>query len=301
VQFGGRESENHQVYNETDSGPLIPLYFGEPSPFVNPTERTAGNAFTYLLTPRFKFSTDLMIYARFTSGYRPGGNNYNAFVDNVPANYAPDKTNNYELGVKGKLLDGALTFDAAAYYIAWKRVQIALVGPTGVYDANAGDAKSQGLEFSVKARPTQGLTLSAEVALNDAELTQNLPAASTAIGSAGDRLPYSSPFSGSVSVDQDIALVSQWTGFLGTSFSYVGARESEFATDPSVPRIRYPAYTDIDLRAGTRHETWTVNLFVNNLANQHGVLGGGPNYAESAYDAVYVQPRTLGLSLTKTF
>jgi iron complex outermembrane recepter protein len=301
IQFGGRESENRQIYNETDSGPLVPVYFGESSPFVNPTERSSGNAFTYLLTPRFKLSPDLMVYARFTSGYRPGGNNYNAFVDNVPANYAPDKTNDYELGVKAKLFDGALTFDAAAYYIAWKRVQLALVGPTGVYDANAGDAKSQGLELSLKARPAQGLTLGAEASLNEAVLTQDLPPSSTAIGSAGDRLPYSSPFSGSLSVDQDIALVSNWTGFLGASFSYVGARESEFVTNPAVPRIRFPAYTDFDLRAGTRYDTWTVGLFVNNVANQHGVLGGGPNYAESAYYAVYVQPRTLGLSVTKTF
>lgn len=301
VQVGGRESENRQVYNETDTGPLVPAYYGEMSPYVNPTERTSGNAFTYLLTPRFKFSPDLMVYARFTSGYRPGGNNYNAFVDNVPANYEPDKTNDYELGIKGELFDRALTFDAAAYYIAWKKVQIALISQSGIYDANAGDAKSQGLELSVKARPAKGLTIAAEASLNDAELTQNLPPASTAFGSAGDRLPYSSPFSGSLAVDQDIALPSNWTGFVGGSFSYVGARESEFATNPSTPRIRFPAYTDVDLHAGTRYATWTINLFVNNVANEHGVLGGGPNYAESAYYAVYVQPRTVGLSVTKTF
>ncbi len=301
IQLGGRDSENRQIYNETDSGPLIPLYFGEASPFVNPTERTSGNAFTYLVTPRFRISPDLMVYARFTSGYRPGGNNYNAFLDGVPPNYAPDKTTNYELGVKGELFEHALTFDAAAYYIAWKRVQIALISQSGVYDANAGDAKSQGLELSVKARPTTGLTIAFEASLTDAELTQALPASSTAFGLAGARLPYSSPFSASLSVDQDIPLPNRWVGFVGGSFSYVGARLSEFTTSASEPRIRFPAYDDLDLRAGARRDTWTYNLFVNNVANRHGVLGGGPNYAESAYYGVYAQPLTVGLSVAKTF
>lgn len=301
LQIGGRESKNRQTSNETDTGPLVPAYDGFPSPFVYPTERTSGSAFTYLFTPEFKISRNFMVYARLSSGYRLGGPNLGAVVYNLPIQYGPDKTTNWELGSKGSFFDGALTLDASAYYIDWKQIQIVLTLPNGRYNANGGDAKSQGLEFTMQARPARGLTISANASLNDARLTQDLPPESSAFGYSGERLPYSEPYSGSLSVDQEWPLVGDWVGFVGGRVSYVGAREGEFRLSLSVPRIHFPAYTEADLRLGVREESWVVNLFVNNVANVHGIVGGGGNYAQSAYEAFYVQPLTVGVSLVKNF
>lgn len=196
LQAGGRESENRQVYNETDTGPFVPAYFGFPSPFVNATEHASGNAFTYLFTPEVKITHDLMVYARLTSGYRLGGLNVNAVVYGLPAEFKPDKTKNYELGAKGKFFDGALTVDASAYYIDWRQIQITLTIPSGRYNANGGKAKSEGLELSLQARPARGLTIDANASVNDARLTQDLPPTASAFGFSGERLPYSVPFFG---------------------------------------------------------------------------------------------------------
>ncbi len=301
LQIGGRDSKNRQTSNETDTGPLVPAYDGYPSPFVYPTERTSGSAFTYLFTPEFKISQDFMAYARLTSGYRLGGPNLGAAVYHLPVEYAPDKTTNWELGTKGSFFDGALTLDASAYYIDWKQIQIILTLPNGRYNANGGDAKSQGLEFTMQARPARGLTISANAAINDARLTQNLPKASSAFGSSGERLPYSEPYSGSVSVNQEWPLARDWFGFVGGRVNYVGAREGEFRLSLSVPRINFPAYTESDLRFGVRDASWVVNFFVNNASNVHGIVGGGGNYAQSAYNIFYIQPRTVGVSLVKNF
>ena len=301
LQIGGRESKNRQTSNETDTGPLVPAYDGFPSPFVYPTERTSGSAFTYLFTPEFKISRNFMVYARLTSGYRLGGPNLGAVVYKLPLQYAPDKTTNWELGTKGSFFDGALTLDASAYYIDWRQIQIVLTLPNGRYNANGGNAKSQGLEFTMQARPARGLTISANASLNDARLTQNLPPESSAFGYSGERLPYSEPYSGSLSVDQEWPLVRDWFGFVGGRVNYVGAREGEFRLSLSVPRIHFPAYTEADLRFGVRDESWVVNLFVNNVSNVHGIVGGGGNYAQSAYNIFYVQPRTVGVSLVKNF
>jgi iron complex outermembrane receptor protein len=301
LQIGGRESKNRQTSNETDTGPLVPAYDGFPSPFVYPTERTSGSAFTYLFTPEFKISRNFMVYARLSSGYRLGGPNLGAVVYNLPIQYGPDKTTNWELGSKGSFFDGALTLDASAYYIDWKQIQIVLTLPNGRYNANGGDAKSQGLEFTMQARPARGLTISANASLNDARLTQDLPPESSAFGYSGERLPYSEPYSGSLSVDQEWPLVGDLVGFVGGRVSYVGAREGEFRLSLSVPRIHFPAYTEADLRLGVREESWVVNLFVNNVANVHGIVGGGGNYAQSAYQVFYVQPLTVGVSLVKNF
>jgi iron complex outermembrane receptor protein len=303
VQFGGRESENKQMYNETDSGPLVPGYGEGPSPYVQPTERTEGNAFTYLVTPRFKVSPDIMIYARLASGYRVGGLNLEAQLFGVPSQYKPDKTNNYEVGIKGDLFDRMLTVDASAYYIDWRDIQIYLENPLtmGAYYQNGGTAKSEGLELTVQARPARGLTIAAVAAVDNAELTQNLPSAGSAVGFAGDSLPFSSRFSGSLSVDQDILRMSEWTGFLGGTLSYVGEREGPFAVGFTEPRFRYPAYAKADFRLGVRNDAWTANLFVNNAFDRRGIVGGGVSYAESPYSVFYIQPLTVGLSLTRKF
>src|SRR5262249_6219985 len=104
IQFGVRESQNRQIYNETDTGPIVDLYYG-PSPYVQPTEHSKGNAFTYLVTPRFRVSPNLMIYARVATGYRLGGPNLEAALSQIPLSYDPDTTTNYEVGVKGNLSD----------------------------------------------------------------------------------------------------------------------------------------------------------------------------------------------------
>ena len=307
IQIGGRESKNRQSYNETDSGPFVPLAEGVPSPFTYPTERTSNSAFTYLFTPRYRISPDLMVYARLASGYRVGGPNYSAAVFNLPLKFSPDKTTNYELGMKGSLADHKVTFDVSAYYISWKNVQINLVEPVSQfgYFANAGDAKSQGVELSLQTYPTKGLTVSAAVSVNDAELTQNLPPSSTAFGNEGDPLPYSSRFSSYVSVKQDIDITRDVTGFIGGAVSYVGQRYGEFSTTSPSARYRFPAYAQVDLHAGALWKSWSVALFANNVTNKRGALQAWP-YAgveepRAELNTIFIQPLTVGLWVTNQF
>lgn len=301
VQFGGRGSQIRHIFNETDSGPYVNLAFGVDPPLVYQTVRTKETPFTYLVTPQFKISPDLMAYARFASGYRSGGPNPAAGVFNLPPSYKPDKSNNYELGLKGEFFDRALTVDASVYYIQWKQIQLQLVDVASqfAYFANAGSAKSQGVELSIQAAPARGLKIAANLALSDAKLSDALPVGGTAVGQSGDRLPYSSRFSGSLSADQEFAAWSQWTGYVGASVSHVGSRLAEFtATEDG--RFELPAYTAVDLRAGVRNDSWTVNLFVNNVGDKRGILAEGQINGPD-YEVTYIQPRTVGLSITKTF
>ncbi len=298
VQFGGRYSSFKQKALTTIIGPYAAL-LGMSSPVVYPTGVEKADAFTYLVTPRFVFSPDLMLYARFASGYRPGGANL-IFGDTAPKGYAPDKTNNYEIGLKGDFLDHALSIDASVYYIRWQDIQLSLVDLqtfTG-YIGNGSQAKSQGVELSVQSRPAKGLTIGAWVAFNDAVLTEDFPANSTAHGLSGDRLPYSSRWSANVSLDQQFPLGGRFNGFVGTTVSYVGDRLGGFGATPQ--RQDFPEYAKVDLRVGVKDDAWTVNLFAANITDKRGLLSGGLGYAPQ-YAFVYIQPRTIGLSVARSF
>jgi iron complex outermembrane receptor protein len=307
VQLGGRESTNKQTYSEYDVGPYVPLFEDSPSPFVYPQVHTQDSSFTYLLTPEFKLSPDSMVYARIATGYRPGGPNVQGSGILVPRTYDPDTTQNYEIGAKSEVLDHRLLLDASVYYIKWKDIQLQLTNPiSGIfYYANGSEAKSQGLELSAQAKPLTGLSISGFVAWNDARLTEPMPAGSSVVAASGDVLPYSEHFSGNLSLRQTFplpALAPRATGFVGGSVSYVPDRLGEFPSIYLIPPERQdlPAYTKIDLQAGFDYDTWTVSLYANNVADKRGVLDGGLDLVPSnAY--FYIQPRTIGMTVSKTF
>jgi iron complex outermembrane recepter protein len=312
VQVGGRQSWSRILYDATYTGPAVENFFGVPSPDVQPTGHASGNAFTYLVTPRFVISPDLQVYARIASGYRIGGPNLTTgqgLAQDVPPDYRPDKTTNYELGVKADAFDHRLRFDAAVYYIDWKDFQLnvqPLNGAVG-FTTNAGAAKSDGVELAVEAHPLQGLTLGVQGSYNNAVLTRDLPpeaAAAGAYGLSGDRLPYNIRFSGSFSANQNVRLSNDWVAFVGGAVNYVGARPYEFSTSSTQPRIWFPAYTQFNLHTGAHYQSWLINLYVNNVSNRRGVVGILPstNIGDTGgYLTTITQPRTLGLSVAKTF
>jgi iron complex outermembrane recepter protein len=299
IQAGGRWSSIGQSLHNTLVAPLL----GVSQPQVGTTTHSSAHPVTYLFTPRFKLSSELMVYARLASGYRPGGSNGPLCqVFGFSCEYAPDKTYNYELGAKGTILDHVLTYDVSLYRINWQNIQLHAVVPPGIsYLTNASEAKSQGLELSLQAHPLTGLTAAAWATWNTAELTESFPRVAAVQGASGDRLPYSSRFSGNFSLDQEFPLPHNLTGFAGGAVAYIGNRLGAFSGAGSVvaPRVYLPAYARADAHVGVRFDSWTVNAYLNNAFDKRGILESGADLLPVA--TLYIQPRTFGLNLTRIF
>jgi iron complex outermembrane recepter protein len=300
LQVGARQS--HSTADQAErlrTGPLFGVPPGQQS--IAPALESTTDAFTYLVTPRFKLSPDLMLYARFASGYRPGLFNPNAGpgAPAIPSSFDSDTIKTYELGMKADLLERRLFIDASLYYIDWRDLQLQVVDPASNlgYKTNGGAAKSEGVELSVTVRPLTGLSIDAWVNYNNAVLTESFPAGSTVAGASGARLPFSSRYSGSVSIQQEFPLAAEWDGFVSGSASYVDDRLGNFRGATAV-RQQFPSYTKLDLGAGLKHDLWTFNLFVNNVADKRGVLSYG---FYPPFRATYIQPRTIGLEISRGF
>ena len=295
LEVGGRQSHISLAY------PTNMFALAGP-PIAKAAVSSSSTPFTYLVTPQFKVGPDLMLYARFASGFRPGSPN--APLPGVPGAMDPDTTQTYETGIKGDFLHHTLSLDASLYYIDYSKIQLTVRVEDGmekgtVYGANGGQAKSEGLELSLTSRPLTGLTISGWVDYDDAVLTQSFPGNSTVYGASGNRLPGSSRWSVSVSVEQEFPLPDSTIGFVGAAANYVGDRVGNFQ-GAGVERQLYPSYTRADLRAGVRYNAWTVNLYANNIANVRGELGGGLD-AAAPYSFTFIQPRTLGVSVARQF
>jgi outer membrane receptor protein involved in Fe transport len=293
IQLGARQSEIRQTYNQTTlsaAGAVSTI----------PERRARPNAFTYLATAQYELRPDFMIYTRLASGYRSGGPNTSPQNSVVPGQYEPDKSQNYEIGIKGDFLARLLSIDASVYHTDWKDIQLtlrnALAGVT--YIDNAGKARSRGVELSVLLRPTSSLKVAGWAAWNDATLTEGLPLTSPTRASAGDRLPFNSRFSANLSLDQEFPLWKDMRGFVGGVASYTGERRGQFVS-ATIPRATFPEFTRVDLSMGVRSDSWGVDLFVNNLLDKRGIINSDPTI--SPFPIYFIQPRTVGVNLSRSF
>jgi len=306
VQLGGRESHNRLNYSNSSTG-IFNQLLGQEFHHVQPELTSTDNPFTYLFSPRFRFSPDLMVYGRLASGYRPGGFNINPVIRaQGHPDFTHDTTQSYELGTKGAAFGRLLTFDVSVYYIDWKDIQLQLTDPADVtvkYTLNAGSAVSQGSEVALTLHPISRLDISAWADFNDATLT-SVPSNTALAAKPGDRLPYSARWSGGLSVDQKFPLTTDVDGFVGASMTYVGDRKGQFLTgDLTQIQGIFPAYIQFDLNGGiTLSDTWKIDAFINNVADRRGVLRNGHDSLMGLdYRVTYIRPRSFGISLTRSF
>jgi iron complex outermembrane recepter protein len=309
VQAGVRYTDSKQFADTIANGGLL---YGFVSGSLG--AGTANDeATTFSLAPRWQFAPDSMIYARVASGFRPGGVNY--FIPGAPPDYnfafTSDSTVNYEVGLRTQLLDGRLSIDVAAFYIDWTDIQISALftsTATGqVYGviANAGEAKSSGLEWNLAYEPIPGLTIQAVGALTEAELSRDAPALG---GLAGDRLAYVPDISNTLNIDYAWPAFGDYEAFVGGSWTYVGERYTDFG--PANPlqgtHLELPSYDTISLQAGLRSDRYTLEAFVRNLTDEFAITSygdtGGFNPAVGFTGlANIIQPRTFGVRVAASF
>ena len=126
----------------------------------------------------FNVTPDLKVYATYSQGFRRGGANAlplsGAFAS-LPQyqTYAPDLANNYEIGVKGTLLDRRMSFSADIYRIYLNDFQfdaLTFAGLPATY--NGSDARSQGAEVETQFAFAEGTSASLGYAYTDAIVTK---------------------------------------------------------------------------------------------------------------------------------
>jgi iron complex outermembrane receptor protein len=296
IQAGGRWSTNEQTGTETVSGPLAGP---TPTEFSTPSK---GHVFTYSVAPRWHVDADTMVYARLSTGYRPGGPNVlpPGLPAGVPLEYGADKTTNVELGIKSTLLEGLLSIDVAAFHVDWTNIQLLELVDGFTVNGNGGTARSQGLEWNFGYVPVHGLTLNWTGAYTDANLTSPAPAAH---GNSGDPLPYAPKWSTSLDGEYDWAAFASYKAFAGGTWSYVGTRSTDFGSSvDTTAQVGLPSYHTYAVRLGLDNDRYRFTLYGKNLADSRGITSYMSSGAPGLMGEMgVIQPRTVGLTLSAKF
>jgi outer membrane receptor protein involved in Fe transport len=264
---------------------------------------------TFSVSPEVHLTKTTMLYARIASGYQPGGPNVVVTGSSFPPTFGSSHLVDYQVGLKSSLLDGHATVDLSAFLINWSDIQVAVLEGDGSGILPAGAARSEGFDFSGTWSPVRGLTFASSLAYSDAYLTT---AVASLGSSAGARLPYIPMWSGSLSAEYVRAINESWNGFVGGGWRYTGSRYSAVQGsisnfNPANPQgLEAAAFGVIDAHLGAKSGGFTIALFAKNLADRRAYLSpvvGEYDALQSPIDAqaAVLQPRTIGVSIDKTF
>ena len=272
-------------------------------PLPDPNE--TFNKVTWKADLSYKVSESLLGYGTVSTGFRSGGlNAISEPFEPIPAAYAPDSLINFEVGAKGRLGNGMFDYQADVYFIRWTNIQVQETTPDGafVYQGNAGEAKVKGVEFEFLARPIQYLTASFAGSYTDAYLSQGATAAqykfNPTLGLSGDTIPSVPKYQFSLGLNYRRPIASGWEGMLATDVTYRDAEDSYFSSNSF--NLPLAPYTLVGLRAGVIQGPWTATAFARNLTNKRAQVSA-INSTQDPDALLTVQPRTIGLTLTRKF
>jgi len=255
-------------------------------------------------------SLSMTAYVSYSQGFRSGiaQDEYVTFVAPGFAPAKPDTLNNYEIGMKGNLLDHRLGFDTSLYYIDWRDVQQVIELPVSgglvaATEVNGTGASGIGYDLGLTAQLTDELEMGLTFSWNDLRQDKDVYSGGALLFNKGQRLNYSPEYTlgGSLQYDHKV-WATGYMGHLAASASYTSEMTDTTLTgDTRLLGIGNPMLnvrTSVSVSSPGEH--WTTRIFADNLTNDRGTPLPYPPIAAGYWDS-RVRPRTVGLQLDYHF
>lgn len=280
--------------------------------------RSKDSGFIHRLNGQWKPNEDIMVYATWSRGFRPGGINRQP---NAPA-YDADFLTNYEFGWKTSF--GAWRWNGAIYHQLWKEFQFSFLGENSLtVIQNGRDAKMNGIETDI-SYVSGGLSLTAAAAYTDAKTKGNI--CNFALGNSdcdglddqgdpdfivtpsGTRLPVTPKFKATATARYAWPMGPGRAHVQG-SIAYQGSAAADLrrdvdgaGTNPNDFLGRIKSSTLVDVFAGYDWQRYNVELFVANLFDERNELSRFVVCSICTQTKIVPgRPRTIGLRLGAKF
>ena len=275
--------------------------------------RSRGNL-SWHITP------DVMVYYTFSQGFRPGSFNQTGGAQHIygpdgvlqyeiPRGYVSDSLTNNEIGWKTEFFDHRLQWNGAIYRENWDNVQISFFDPGLLgnifYSTNGQNFVINGIETSLVARVTSGLTLQYSASWNQSRQTNSpqlfdnnplsvnygKPITQICDDTGHNCSPVVNPFGpiGSPSADSPPAqfsvraryewTVSEYVPFIQFSATHTDHSFTQSGSNPSFSsaasvstaqlRFEIPSYSTFEASCGVSKDPWYVTVYAENLANSN--------------------------------
>jgi outer membrane receptor protein involved in Fe transport len=299
-------------------------------PCTNLNKAVTEDGETHKLNLSWHVDPDKMLYATYSTGFRPGGINRRG---TIPP-YDSDTLDNYEVGWKTTWLNNNLRWNGALFHEVWNNFQYAVLGLNSFTEIhNAGKGVINGIESDVDWLIDDHLSLAGSGSITDANLTTILcgvtnPANSQPVtvcpgpldpyppwAPANTQLPVTPKYKGNITARYQwniadflthvqLSLVSQ-----SSSWADLRIQAPNPVTGEETP-IRsalgkQAGFTTLDFAVGVERDNWHAELFVQNLFDAPGNLFSFPmcttQVCERQTYETPITPRMVGIKFGQKF
>jgi len=256
---------------------------------------------TITLTP----TPDLLFYATYSEGFRPGLLNRpggavapgTGFV--VPFEVETDEVKNYEFGWKMDLIDGQFRFNGSAFFVDISNLQTQIFDPSITnlfFSSNAANAEIYGIEadFTIAPYATPGLSISGAFSILDTEITEVLIPTTDVI--EGEELAYAPGFQGNIRARYEWDLSDTLEAYIQPQMTYSG---SKFTDIIEINKIELDSYTLFDLSVGVVSDQWRFEVFGENLSDERAEVSG--IFGNDRERIITNRPRTIGARVSFSY
>lgn len=311
LTLGGRYTE--ETVETGGEGGFHILAFA-PVLFAPDNKDTYSN-FSPMASVSYSFDDDVMAYFTVAQGWKAGGFN-RVPPDQAAADLSFDseESTNWELGLKGTWFDRRLVSNLAVFYVDISEQQLltTTANSAGVPVrslANAGESRSQGIEWELNALVSDAFRISSAIAYTDAEFKDftQIGAGGATVVRDGEEFEYVPDLTGSVTFEYNLPLQNGSELDFYLNYRYVaGYTVPEVHTlSPLAATLDNPSYERVDFRLSWLIDDWKIAGYVNNVLDSYDYT----NIAYAGFDSrtddnLYVQPlapRQYGLVVTRTF
>ena len=260
----------------------------------NTTLSRTFNAFTPKIVLNNKVNENQIIYVSYAKGFRVGGFNFGSTTN---PNYNPEKSDNFEIGMKNNLLSNKLRINLTAFYFQQKDQQVS-TSQDGVNFAtlNVGNMNNLGFESEISAVPIKNLEIDWTSSVSESRY-QKLElfdaTTSTIKNYVGNRAIYNPTFQSMLAMQYNIPFKKSKqniSAFIRGEYRYLGEYQLNFENTES-----QKGYGLINSRAGITSKNIDIAFWVRNLNDARYTAWG-------TYGAYLLgSPRMFGVTLTGKF
>jgi len=244
---------------------------------------------------QFDITDDTMVYASYANGFKAGG--YGFYLSG--ATFDPETVNAYEAGVKTDLFDRRLSINVAAFYSKFSDLQESInvnvpgAGTINVVE-NAAKSTVKGLEFTTVIRPSDALTISADLGYLSSKYNDYVGAPCASLQNlrpgctqdlSGITRAFAPKWSGNIGLSYIVPLKNDNLAIAVSPLLYFSSKYFQQAT--ADPLLEQDGFYKLDLTVsvGRRDDRWNVSIVGSNLTDRRtgsfrAVLPGSPGSSQ---------------------
>lgn len=242
-----------------------------------------------------------MLYATFSTAFRSGAYNGQAFYAPGEVNYVkPERLNSYEIGFKTSFLNNALRLNGAVFHYDYRNQQFIDVNSTSFLQTlvNAPKSRIRGAELEISARPVDPLIFNIGIGYLDAKYKELVL---RGIDYAGNQMITAPNWKVNGSVDW--TFLEEPVGDFALHFDAVYTGR-QYYDAPNTSNIAQRGYGLVNGRLSfdAAGDSFSAGIWVRNITNRKYYSYGYAEQAIVGFD--YVQrgmPRMWGADLTIRF